>query len=97
MVGSPDNILASLQEAGRRGLGDFMVFEVGSDEDHPELRTDGMQYDGLRFRTECKLSGKLYGQRFGVDIAFGDPILGEPDLVVARDAERAPSCYLRCG
>jgi hypothetical protein len=33
----------------------------------------------------------------GVDVAFGDPILGEPDLVVARDAERAPSRYLRCG
>jgi len=66
-------------------LGDFMTFEVGADEDHPELRTDDMLYDGLRFRTECKLAGKLYGQRFGVDVAFGDPILGEPDLVVARD------------
>ena len=85
MVGAPDNILANLQEAGRRDLGDFMTFEVGADEDHPELRTDDMLYDGLRFRTECKLAGKLYGQRFGVDVAFGDPILGEPDLVVARD------------
>jgi len=85
MVGSPDNILASLQEAGRRDLGDFMTFEVGADEDHPELLTDGMPYDGLRFRTDCKLAGKLYGQRFGVDVAFGDTILGEPDLIVARD------------
>ena len=29
--------------------------------------------------------GKLYGQPFGVDVAFGDPILGEPEVVVAED------------
>ena len=44
-----------------------------------------MQYDGLRFRAECKLAGKVYGQPFGVDVAFGDPILGEPEIVVAED------------
>jgi hypothetical protein len=85
MVGSPDDILARLQEAGRRDLGDFLTFEVGPDEDHPEIQNDGMQYDGLRFRAECKLAGKVYGQPFGVDVAFGDPILGEPEIVVAED------------
>jgi hypothetical protein len=44
-----------------------------------------MPYDGLRFRAACKLAGKLYGQPFGVDVAFGDPILGEPEVVVAED------------
>jgi len=85
MVGSPEDVLAKLQEAGRKDLGDFMTFEVGPDEDHPEIQNDGMQYDGLRFRAECKLAGKLYGQPFGVDVAFGDPILGEPEVVVAED------------
>ena len=85
MVGSPDGVLAKLQEAARTNLGDFMAFEVGPDDDHPEIQNDGMQYDGLRFRAECKLAGKLYGQRFGVDVAFGDPILGEPERVVAED------------
>jgi hypothetical protein len=28
---------------------------------------------------------KLYGQRFGVDVVFGDPIFGEPDVVTADD------------
>lgn len=28
---------------------------------------------------------KLYAQPFGVDIAFGDPIFGEPDVVVCQD------------
>jgi hypothetical protein len=84
-VGSPDDILAKLQEAARRDLADFMTFEVGPDEEHPEIQNEGMQYDGLRFRAECKLAGKLYGQPFGVDVAFGDPILGEPEVVVAED------------
>ncbi len=85
MMGSPDDVLAKLQEAARRDLADFMTFEVGPDEDRPEIQNDGMQYDGLRFRAECRLAGKLYGQPFGVDVAFGDPILGEPEVVVAED------------
>jgi len=85
MAGSPDDILARLQEVGRRDLGDFMNFEVGPDDDHPEIQNAGMQYDGLRFRAECKLAGKAYGQPFGVDVAFGDPTFGEPDVLVAED------------
>jgi predicted nucleotidyltransferase component of viral defense system len=85
IAGSPDDILAKLQQAGRLTLGDFMTFTVSADEDHPEIQNDGMQYDGLRFRAECRLAGKLYGHRFGVDVAFGDPILGEPEVVIASD------------
>src|SRR5712675_2381630 len=33
VTGSPENVLARLQEAGRRDLGDFMAFEVGRDID----------------------------------------------------------------
>lgn len=82
---SPDKLLGSLQEAGRQDLGDFMTFEVVPDAEHPTIENDGMQYDGQRFRAECRLAGKLYGQRFGVDAGFGDPIFGEPDLVMADD------------
>jgi hypothetical protein len=85
VTGSPENILARLQEAGRRDLGDFMTFEVGRDTEHPTIQNDGMQYEGLRFRAECRLAGKLYGQPFGVDVAFGDPILGEPAMATADD------------
>ena len=85
MLGAPDDVLTKLQEAGRKNLGDFMTFEIAPDADHPEIQNDGMLYDGLRFRAECKLAGKLYGQPFGVDVAFGDPILGEPEVAVAHD------------
>ncbi len=85
LVGSPDDVLAKLSEAGREDLGDFMSFDVAPDKDHPEIQNDGMKYDGLRFRAECRLAGKIYGQPFGVDVAFGDPILGVPEVVVAED------------
>lgn len=86
LVGSPDDVFAKLSEAGREDLGDFMSFDVARDKDHPEIQNDGMKYDGLRFRAECRLAGKIYGQPFGVDVAFGDPILGVPEVVVAEDA-----------
>jgi predicted nucleotidyltransferase component of viral defense system len=85
IMGAQEDVLPKLQEAGRRDLGDFMLFEVGPDQHHPEIQNEGMQYEGLRFRAECKLAGKLYGQPFGVDVAFGDPVLGEPEIVVAED------------
>lgn len=63
MTGSPEAVLAQLQEAGRKDLGDFMSFEVSPDTEQPTIQNDGMQYEGLRFRAECRLAGKLYGQR----------------------------------
>ncbi len=85
LVGSPDDLLLQLQRVARYDLGDFMTFEIAPDAGHPEIEAEGMKYDGLRFRTECRLAGKLYGQRFGVDIAFGDPMFGDADLLVADD------------
>jgi len=85
LIGSPESVLANLREGGRLDLSDFMTFEVAPDAEHPQMQNEGMRYEGLRFRSECRLAGKLYGQRFGVDVAFGDPILGEPEMVTADD------------
>jgi hypothetical protein len=54
LMGPPGNALATLQEAARRDLGDFMAFEVGPSEGFPENQNDGTLYDGLRFRAECQ-------------------------------------------
>ena len=86
VMGSPDDILARLAAAARRDLGDFMAFAIRPDDRHPELQHDGMQYNGVRFRAKCSLAGKVYARPFGVDVAFGDPIFGEPEVMVADDA-----------
>jgi hypothetical protein len=85
MTGSPSAVLDRLQEAGRLDLGDFLRFEVQADDDHPEIRNEAMRYEGFRFRALCRLAGQLYGQPFGVDVAFGDPLTDEPDIVTAED------------
>lgn len=85
MRGAPEHLLARLQEAGRTQLGDFMSFEVTPDSEHPELRNEGMPYDGYRFRAACSIGGKLFGQRFGIDVVFGDPMHGAPEIVTGAD------------
>lgn len=84
LMGASDNVLARLRQAARLDLGDFLTFEIVPDASQPAIEADGMKYDGLRFRTECSLAGKIYGQRFGV-VAFGDPVSGEADIVLADD------------
>jgi hypothetical protein len=44
-----------------------------------------MVYEGQQYRVTCVFAGKPYGQPFGLDIAFADPIPGEPDVVTADD------------
>jgi len=85
LAASADEVLGRLQAAARLDLGDFLTFEVGADAEHPEITNEGMQYEGMRFRAECRLAGKPYGDPFGVDAAFGDPMLGPPEIVVAED------------
>lgn len=82
---SPDKVLETLQAAARRDLADFLTFELTTDTDHPTIQNEAMPYDGLRFRAECKLAGKLYAQPFGVDVVLGEPMLGEPDVITAED------------
>jgi hypothetical protein len=86
LVGSPGDVLSRLQRAGRLDLGDFMTFEIQPDPEHPDIQNDGMRYDGQRYRARAMLAGKPFGEPFGVDVAFADAILGEPDIVVASDA-----------
>jgi hypothetical protein len=84
-TGSPGDILDRLQAAGRLDLGDFLTFEVRPDPAHPTIRNEGLPYGGLRHRAEGRLAGKLYGQPFAVDVAFGDPIVGAPEFLTAPD------------
>src|SRR5947209_804433 len=60
MMGSSDDVLDRLQAAARLDLGDWMVFEVQPDSDHPGILNEGMRYDGHRFRAECRLAGQIY-------------------------------------
>lgn len=81
LMGRPVEALARLQGAGRADLGDFLTFEVSVDVRHPTFEADGLHYEGRRYRVEARLAGKVYARPFGVDVAFAEPIVGEPDTL----------------
>ena len=79
------SLLEQLRAAGQLDLDDFMTFEVQEKRHAPDVTGDGVRYGGKRYTVECKLAGKLYGSRFGADIVFGGPMLGEPAWVDGGD------------
>jgi hypothetical protein len=61
------------------------LIEVQPDRSNPELTGDGLLYGGKRFRVECKLAGKIYGARFGLDVVFGAHMLGDATPIRGRN------------
>lgn len=85
LSGSSANLVAELQTAGHRDLGDFLTFVVEPDREHPTIQGDGMIYDGLRFRVQAMLAGKVYAGPFGLDVGFGDVLTEEPEAIDGSD------------
>lgn len=82
--GDGTTLLERFQRAGRLDLGDFMAYEVRSHK-HSAILGKGARYEGQRFRVEGKIAGTTYGNPFALDVGIGDPMLGEPDQIVAPD------------
>lgn len=85
LSGPSDNLLVELQRAGRTDLGDFLSFVIEPDRDHPKIEGDGMVYDGLRFRVQGELAGKVYAGSFGLDVGFGDVLTEPPETIDGTD------------
>jgi hypothetical protein len=84
LLGSDAQLLERLQAAGQLDLKDFMTFEIHPDKDSPEITGDGVLYGGKRFRVECRLAGKIYGARFGLDVVLGGKMLGSPSSIATE-------------
>jgi hypothetical protein len=83
--GRPDDLLVELRLAGQIDLGDFLTFDVTPDPKHPTIEGEGIVYEGQRFRAQARLASKVYGDLFGLDIAFGDRMLVPPELRTSDD------------
>lgn len=83
--GRPDQALRRLRHAGRLDLGDHLLYEVQAHPRHPTIDAEGMRYEGLRFRVQTRLAGKVYGEPFGVDVAFAEPMVGQSEFVAGAD------------
>jgi hypothetical protein len=75
-----------------------MTLEVGPHGDHPEIQTTACSTTGSASVRSASSPANSNGQSFSVDVAIGDPILGEPELVVADDVLAFAGIALRrCG
>jgi Nucleotidyl transferase AbiEii toxin, Type IV TA system len=72
-----------LHELADMELGDYLRFRVGAHA-KPDIESAGMKYPGRRYRVQAQLASKIYGDPFGVDVAFGEPIFGTPDRIRGR-------------
>jgi hypothetical protein len=82
-LGVPAQICERIRVAGRRDLGDFLTFLV---EERPDAEIEGrVIYEGRRFSVQATLANKPYRNRFGLDVVFGDPMVGLPDRMTAPD------------
>ncbi len=79
LIGDPALTLDRLRRAGRSQLADHLAFEIQVDARHPTIDAEGMRYEGQRYVVQARLAGKPYGGPFGVDVAFAEPMVGEPE------------------
>jgi hypothetical protein len=83
-VHEPD-FLARFRLAMARDLGDHFQFEVGP---RPVKRGTASDFEfaaGTRFVVTARLAKKLFVHPFGVDVGFGDPIVGDVEARRASD------------
>jgi hypothetical protein len=84
--GVPSDIYKRIRLAGLRELDDFLTFRVEDPAQNETIEGAGVVYEGRRFRVQAILANRPYRNRFGLDVAFGDPMVGLPDKVTAPDA-----------
>ena len=85
ITGDAGTLLEELQATGRAEMGDDLTFEVIVAPANAAIDGPGVIYEGRRFRAQAELAGKVYGAPFGVDVAFGDPLFGTPDVIDGPD------------
>lgn len=73
-------IREQLQEASDLDLGDFLEFRIAS----ANKQLPGAPEGGASFPVEARLVGKTFG-RFHIDVGFGDPVQGEPEVLIGDD------------
>lgn len=86
-TGRSNQMLDELRSAGQLKQPDFMFFQVEEDRHHPEILSEGLRYEGKRFRVRASIASKPYGSPFGLDIAFGEPMIHQAELVESTTNE----------
>jgi len=82
-VGAPDRFERALRALGQAEASDYLRFRVDPHA-RPEIASPGMKYPGKRYKVQALLADKVYADPFGVDVSFGEPMLGPAEQVRGR-------------
>lgn len=82
--GAPERVVQQFELALAADLGDFLTYQLELDPKRPLLQAEGLRYGGRRYRARAEMAGKLFGSPFGVDVAFAEPMVGEPEVLEGR-------------
>jgi hypothetical protein len=83
VMGAPHHFDSALRDLGATDVGDYLRFRVEAHA-RPDIDAIGMKYPGKRYRVQAVLAGKVYGDPFGVDAAFGEPMIAPADRLRGR-------------
>lgn len=95
VMGTPTGLLERLARAAQLELGDFMLFTVAPDAEHPDITNEGMVYEGQRYRVNCKLAGKPYGQPFASTSRLQTRSSGSPTSLWPTTSSALPASRRR--
>jgi len=76
----PDRAVEALNAALALDPGDFFHFSLVPHTKSPKFGGEGIPYEGLRLRVSCSLANRLFVHPFGLDIGFGDPLVGDIEV-----------------
>jgi len=82
-LGAPARFEELLGHLGPQAGSDYLSFRVAP-APQADIQAAGMKYPGRRYRVQAELAGKVYGDPFGVDVAFGEPVHGQPEKLRGR-------------
>jgi hypothetical protein len=64
---------------------DHIEFAVGPNPIAQEIDGAGVRYRGRRFQVTPTIASRPFGDRFGVDVAVADAVVGAPDMLEGSD------------
>ena len=84
LVGLDGGALVPGVEAAAVGA-DFFQFDITPDARLPAIVGESVRYVGQRYSVSTRLAGRPFVHPFGLDIGFGDPVVGEIGKRTGKD------------
>lgn len=83
--GDPGQVFDRPRTAAAAVGADFFQFDITPDARLPAIVGESVRYVGQRYSVSTRLAGRPFVHPFGLDIGFGDPVVGEIGKRTGKD------------